>query len=588
MANYGHLILISSDSTEQLFPLTGSEITLGRDESNDIVLIDQKASRLHARLKCSDQGCVLTDAGSANGTFVEGQLIEQITLHAGNLIKLGTSILRFETTLPAQSAPPQIDRTKRARPGAGSADRRLLVQFLDELAQEPKKTDSLNPEPSVRDQLLRVPRLVIHTPVKTWDHRLQKQTSWTIGRDDDNDIVIDHQKVSRHHAQVEQKGNGFIIRDLGSANGTYLGQQRIDQHPLRHADTLNIGYAQLVFKGANQIDQGLATFTKKTERVPVIVIPGSFGSALWQGSEKIWPNVRTLLTHPEKFEFSPNNPLKARGIMGEVVVVPKVIQIEAYSRIGDYLQDTLGYTRGQDLLEFAYDWRDDVRLAAQHLAETVNQWAPTTPPIIIAHSLGCSVSRYYVDCLGGDRQIKKLILMGGANYGGPFVTLSLLPDSLEYLPAFITALGGALGKKLMRVFASFPVNYQMLPTYPAIFDQYGQPLNPYEDSSWLPPDKQDLLQAGYEFQQSLNRKATVPTTCIFGYGSQTITRLDIERDEQGRWQHVEMVRTAEGDGNVPAQSAILEDAEIHPVHQSHNQLYVDEDVLIHLKYELTG
>jgi hypothetical protein len=39
---------------------------------------------------------------------------------------------------------------------------------------------------------------------------------------------------------------------------------------------------------------------------------------------------------------------------------------------------------------------------------------------------------------------------------------------------------------------------------------------------------------------------------------------------------------------VASQSAILEGAEIHPVNQSHNQLYVDEDVLIRLKYELVG
>ncbi len=586
MANYGRLILTSPDSTEQIFPLTASEITLGRDESNDIILIDQKASRLHARLACSDQGCVLTDAGSANGTFVEGQPIEQITLRSGNLIKLGTSTLRFESTLPAPM--PQIDLTKRARPGARSSDRWLLDQFLDELAQGPNKTETLNQESSVRDQLLRVPRLVIHTPDKIWEVKLEKQENWTIGRNDDNDIVIDHQKVSRHHARIERNGDDIIIRDLGSANGTYLGQQQIDQHMLHHTDTLNIGHAQLIFKQVNQIDQGLATFAKKTERVPVIVIPGSFGSALWRGSEKIWPNVRTLLTHPEKFEFSPDNPLEARGIMGDVVVIPKVVELEAYSRIGDHLQEVLGYTRGKDLLEFAYDWRGDIRHAAQQLAQTITQWNQATPPIVIAHSMGCMVSRYYVDCLGGDQQVKKLILMGGPNYGSPGTLLTILPDNLSSVHTFVGAISGSLGQNLMRMFASFPGWYQMLPISPFLFDQHNQPLNPYDDSAWLPPDKRDMLADGDDFFRALNRQATIPTTCIFGYGSKTITRLNIKRDKQGNWQHVELVNTTDGDGIVPTQSAILQGAEIHPVHQSHNQLYVDEDVLMRLKYELTG
>lgn len=577
VAKYGRLVLILPDGTEQVFPLTVSELTLGRDESNDIVLADPKVSRLHARLECRNQGCVLIDVASANGTFVEGQRIERVTLRSGNLIKLGDSTLRFET------APPS-GRPKRARPR--TSDRQLLHQFLDEITQEPEATEPPSREDSVRDRLLRVPRLVIHTPTQTWERRLQNQNYWTLGRNEDNDIVIDHQKVSRHHARIERDGDAFIIRDLGSANGTFLGQQRIEQHTLRHTDTLNIGHAQVIFKHVAQIDQ--VGSTPKTARVPVIVVPGNFGSALWRGSEKIWPSVRTMLSHPEKFEFSPANPIEARGIVSEVVVVPKLIEIESYDRIGNYLETVLRYTRGQDLLEFAYDWRDDVRQVAQQLAKTVDQWDPASPVVLIAHSLGCLVSRYYVDCLGGDRKIKKLILMGGPNYGFPTALLMILPDNLSRFHHIMGTLGGSLGKNMMHLFASFPSWYQMLPLYDAIFDHHGQPLNLYEDGTWLPPNRQDLLVAGADFFRALNRQATIPTTCIFGYGTTTVTRLNIERDNQGQWQHVEMITTSDGDGFVPAQSAILEGAEIHPVHQDHNQLYVDQDVLMRLHYELIG
>ena len=576
MANYGRLVLISPDGAEQELPLNTSTLTLGRDDHNDIVLADPKVSRLHARVECGDQGCVLIDAGSANGTFVEGEIIERVTLHPGILIKLGNSTLRFES--------PSTDRPKRAR--HETADRQLLHQFLDEIAQGSESSELLNQEDSLRDRLLRVPRLVIYTPTQTWEHRLQNQDRWTVGRSKDNDIVVDHLKVSRRHAQIEREGDTFIIRDLDSANGTFLGQQRIDRHTLRHADTLNVGHAQIVFKDVAQIDQ--AVLAPNTTRSPVIIVPGSMGSALWRGSEKIWPSLRTMLSHPEKFEFSPDNPIEARGIVSEVVVVPKLFEIESYDRIGNHLEAALNYTRGQDLLEFAYDWREDIRLAAQSLAETVEQWDPASPVVIIAHSLGCLVTRYYVDCLGGQRRVKRLILVGAPNYGGPMTPLTYLPDTLLHLPRFLTALGGALGQEIRRIFGSFPVGVQMFPTYPAVFDQHGQPIDLYEDRSWLPPDMQARLQAGYEFHQSLNRKATVPTTCIFGYGSQTITRLNVERDNQGRWQNVDIVSTNEGDGIVPAQSAILEGAGIHPVHRGHNQLYVDQDVLMRLNYELAG
>jgi hypothetical protein len=46
-----------------------------------------------------------------------------------------------------------------------------------------------------------------------------------------------------------------------------------------------------------------------------------------------------------------------------VVIVPNLVKLEQYNRLGDYLVEDLGFERGVDLLEFAYDWRRDVRLA---------------------------------------------------------------------------------------------------------------------------------------------------------------------------------------------------------------------------------
>ncbi len=92
------------------------------------------------------------------------------------------------------------------------------------------------------------PRLTIQTPEKSWKIDLEYQNQWRIGRANDNDIVINHQKVSRHHAQIERQDDRFILRDLGSANGTWLATQRIQSHTLTNGDTLQIGHAQLSFE----------------------------------------------------------------------------------------------------------------------------------------------------------------------------------------------------------------------------------------------------------------------------------------------------------------------------------------------------
>jgi hypothetical protein len=178
--------------------------------------------------------------------------------------------------------------------------------------------------------------------------------------------------------------------------------------------------------------------------------------------------------------------------------------------------------------------------------------------------------------------------MGGPNYGSLNALLTIFSGNTGKLEAFLNAISGSLLVDIRRTFATFLTEYQMLPTFPCIFDQNGQPVDVYADRRWLPPPQQPPLQASYQFQQELSRQATVPTLCIVGYGIKTLTRLNVSRNSQGSWQDVEMIETMAGDGQIPAQSAILQGAEIHPVRRSHNQLYIDDDVLWRLNYELTG
>lgn len=63
----------------------------------------------------------------------------------------------------------------------------------------------------------------------------------TLGRQEDNQIVIDDSMVSRHHARLVWQGNSYLVHDLGSANGTWVNNQRI-QTPtmLRPGDALGL------------------------------------------------------------------------------------------------------------------------------------------------------------------------------------------------------------------------------------------------------------------------------------------------------------------------------------------------------------
>ena len=63
-----------------------------------------------------------------------------------------------------------------------------------------------------------------------------------IGREIDNEIVIDHPQVSRHHAQITQDGNDFFLEDTGSSNGTYVNRNRISERfHLNNGDCIGLG-----------------------------------------------------------------------------------------------------------------------------------------------------------------------------------------------------------------------------------------------------------------------------------------------------------------------------------------------------------
>jgi pSer/pThr/pTyr-binding forkhead associated (FHA) protein len=68
-----------------------------------------------------------------------------------------------------------------------------------------------------------------------------------LGRHPDSEIMLDDITVSRRHADVERTATGYIARDVGSLNGTYVNQQRIDEAQLRQGDELQVGKFRLVF-----------------------------------------------------------------------------------------------------------------------------------------------------------------------------------------------------------------------------------------------------------------------------------------------------------------------------------------------------
>jgi pSer/pThr/pTyr-binding forkhead associated (FHA) protein len=67
------------------------------------------------------------------------------------------------------------------------------------------------------------------------------------GRHPDSEIFLDDITVSRRHAEFVRQGPGYVVRDVGSLNGTYLNRERIDEAQLGNGDEVQIGKFKLVF-----------------------------------------------------------------------------------------------------------------------------------------------------------------------------------------------------------------------------------------------------------------------------------------------------------------------------------------------------
>jgi pimeloyl-ACP methyl ester carboxylesterase len=375
----------------------------------------------------------------------------------------------------------------------------------------------------------------------------------------------------------------FLLKDLGSTNGTWVRGQKIDRYFLQDGDSFQIGSARIIYKSGFQ--EGSLTMADEKLAQPVgrrivIFVPGLMGSELWLGNERIWPNVKTIFTNPEIFKYPSKIPLEPRNIVDEVVIIPNLIKQDQYNRLGDYLVEELNYRRGVDFFEFPYDWRQDVRISARQLAQLIESLPKDQPLILIGHSLGTMVSRYYIEHLGGSKRVERLILMGGPHKGAVKGLISMLvaPEVLPF---------GILGERMRQIMLTFPTSYQILPDYEVGTDQYGKKINFLAEDRWLAAEYLPLLEMGRAFRKELGTTASTPSISIFGYGIKTIADVAVTRDEQGKLVNVDYLRRDIGDGTILEQSAFLPGSEIHPVHQNHGSLFVENDVRIRLKLEFT-
>lgn len=195
-------IAIAGDAPQTQI-LEKANVTIGRAEDNDVVILSKIVSRHHAQLERIDGGYLIIpfiDAG--NSILFEGRpLTAPRRLAHGDKLRIGGldpgSMVTMTYVSPTEG---------------GAAAGAAVIHFED-------------------------------------------RSLVTIGRDPNNDVVLDSPVVSRYHAQVERVGQRYRVRDLRSSNGSFVNDQRIEGEAwLLPDDTIRIGSYRFVM-GRDQLAQ---------------------------------------------------------------------------------------------------------------------------------------------------------------------------------------------------------------------------------------------------------------------------------------------------------------------------------------------
>ena len=124
-------------------------------------------------------------------------------------------------------------------------DRTITLSTIDPLQDAPGTDDDL--VVPIGELPIEVGVLIVRAGAQAGARFPLEQPLTRLGRHPDSEISLDDITVSRRHAEIERTPEGYIVSDVGSLNGTYVIQERIDKMMLRHGDELQIGKFRLVF-----------------------------------------------------------------------------------------------------------------------------------------------------------------------------------------------------------------------------------------------------------------------------------------------------------------------------------------------------
>jgi hypothetical protein len=249
-------------------------------------------------------------------------------------------------------------------------------------------------------------------------------------------------------------------------------------------------------------------------------------------------------------------------------LLPGLWKIDGYTKIADYLKQRFALVPGESFFEFPYDWRRDNRVAAHRLAVSARGWLeqrrkrfPDAQLVLICHSMGGLVARYYLEVLGGWRNTRKLITFG-TPYRGSLNAVDFIANGIRKAFGLVD---------LTDLMCSFTSVHQLLPIYPCLDTGTGQLARLGDIPNALPRLTPEQLAAARGFHREIE-EAVARHHDDADYRGQGYRVKPVVGIEQPTYQSaivradgLEMLRTYKGtdrggDGTVPRVAASPQEA----------------------------
>ncbi len=228
-----------------------ARLTIGRKDSNDIVLAFRNVSSFHAIVECVDGIVYVEDLNSTNGTFVNGQKVDgRVPLKNGDRVRFAT----YEFFTEVEGRDKKEDVLEEIPSEGTVLFDSESVKEVQSIVEKVEGKERLEEETGKETVLYGVKNLVqngrlilIDEKGKFLEEYELKEFETSIGRDDVNSIPIDHPSISRVHCFINRKEGYYEIVDNDSTNGVFVNGKKVKKTLLKNGDIIKLGDKEFVF-----------------------------------------------------------------------------------------------------------------------------------------------------------------------------------------------------------------------------------------------------------------------------------------------------------------------------------------------------